>query len=150
MTQSLHAKIRGVGAFVPPRSLTNFDLEKSLDTSDEWIQQRTGIIKRHWVEGTTATSDLALEATNEALKEAGMSKEEIDCIIFATLSPDYDFPGAGCFLQAKLGIPGIPAFDIRQQCSGFLYGLSMADAFIKTGQYKNILLIGAEIHSKGL
>lgn len=150
MTQSLHAKISGVGAYVPPRSLTNFDLEKPLDTSDEWIQQRTGIVKRHWVEGNTATSDLALEATNEALKNAGMKKEDIDCIIFATLSPDHDFPGSGCFLQAKLDLGGIPAFDIRQQCTGFLYGLQMADCFIKTGQYKNILLIGAEIHSKGL
>lgn len=150
MTQTLRSKIAGVGAFVPPKSLTNFDLEKTLDTSDEWIQQRTGIVKRHWVEGEVATSDLAVEATKEALDAAGLKKEDIDCIIFATLSPDHDFPGSGCFLQAKLEIPGIPAFDIRQQCSGFLYGLQMADAFIKTGQYKNILLVGGEIHSKGL
>lgn len=150
MTSTLHAAIKGVGAYVPPKSLTNFDLEKPLDTSDEWIQQRTGIVKRHWVEGSVATSDLAMEAAHEAIKEAGIKKEDIDCIIFATLSPDHDFPGTGCFLQDKLGLPGIPAFDIRQQCTGFLYGLSMADAFIKTGQYKNILLVGAEIHSKGL
>lgn len=146
----IHSKISGVGSYVPPKTLTNFDLEDLLNTSDEWIQQRTGIVKRHWVEGDMATSDLALHATNNALDSAQMKKEEIDCIIFATLSPDHDFPGAGCFLQAKLGLSGIPAFDIRQQCSGFVYGLSMADALIKTGQYKNILLIGAEIHSKGL
>jgi 3-oxoacyl-[acyl-carrier-protein] synthase-3 len=142
--------IRGVGAYVPPKSLTNFDLEKQLDTSDEWIQQRTGIVKRHWVEEDVCTSDLALKASEEAIENSGLKKQDIDCIIFATLSPDHDFPGAGCFLQEKLGVPGIPAFDIRQQCTGFIYGLSMADAFIRTGQYKNILLIGAEIHSKGL
>lgn len=144
------AYIRGIGAYVPPRAFTNFDLEKRLDTSDEWIQQRTGIVKRHWVDAEVCTSDLALKASEEAIAHASMDKEEIDCIIFATLSPDHDFPGAGCFLQEKLGLNGIPAFDIRQQCTGYLYGLSMADAFIKTGQYKNILLIGAEIHSKGL
>ncbi len=142
--------ISGVGAYVPERSLTNFDLEESLDTSDEWIQQRTGIVKRHWVEGGVATSDLALKASEEALTSAGLKKEDIDCIIFATLSPDYDFPGSGCFLQAKLGLEGIPAFDIRQQCTGYLYGLSMADSFIKSGVYKNVLLVGAEVHSKGL
>ncbi len=142
--------ISGVGAYVPERSLTNFDLEESLDTSDEWIQQRTGIVKRHWVEGSVATSDLALKASEEALTSAGLKKEDIDCIIFATLSPDHDFPGSGCFLQAKLGLEGIPAFDIRQQCTGYLYGLSMADSFIKSGVYKNVLLVGAEVHSKGL
>ncbi len=142
--------ISGVGAYVPERSLTNFDLEESLDTSDEWIQQRTGIVKRHWVEGGVATSDLALKASEEALSSAGLRKEDIDCIIFATLSPDHDFPGSGCFLQAKLGLEGIPAFDIRQQCTGYLYGLSMADSFIKSGVYKNVLLVGAEVHSKGL
>jgi 3-oxoacyl-[acyl-carrier-protein] synthase-3 len=142
--------ISGVGAYVPERSLTNFDLEESLDTSDEWIQQRTGIVKRHWVEGGVATSDLALKASEEALSSAGLKKEDIDCIIFATLSPDHDFPGSGCFLQAKLGLEGIPAFDIRQQCTGYLYGLSMADSFIKSGVYKNVLLVGAEVHSKGL
>ncbi|MEC7276511.1 MAG: beta-ketoacyl-ACP synthase III [Bdellovibrionota bacterium] len=142
--------ISGVGAYVPERSLTNFDLEESLDTSDEWIQQRTGIVKRHWVEGGVATSDLALKASEEALTSAGLKKEDIDCIIFATLSPDHDFPGSGCFLQAKLGLEGIPAFDIRQQCTGYLYGLSMADSFIKSGVYKNVLLVGAEVHSKGL
>jgi 3-oxoacyl-[acyl-carrier-protein] synthase-3 len=147
---NLRAEIIGVGSYVPPRAVTNFDLEKLLDTNDEWIQQRTGIVERHWVEGNVSTTDLALEAAKEAIASAGIDKSELDCIIFATLSPDHDFPGNGCFLQAKLDIPGIPAFDIRQQCSGFIYGLSMANAFIKTGQYKNILLVGGEIHSKGL
>lgn len=144
------AEIIGVGSYVPPRAVTNFDLEKLLNTSDEWIQQRTGIVKRHWVEGNVSTTDLALEASKEAIADAGIDKSELDCIIFATLSPDHDFPGNGCFLQAKLDIPGIAAFDIRQQCTGFVYGLSMARAFIKTGQYKNILLVGGEVHSKGL
>ncbi len=142
--------ISGVGAFVPEKAFTNFDLEKTLDTSDEWIQQRTGIVKRHWADDDVATSDLAVKASEEAIADAKIDKHDIDCIIFATLSPDHDFPGAGCFLQEKLGLNGIPAFDIRQQCTGYIYGLSMADAFIKTGQYKNILLVGAEIHSKGL
>lgn len=144
------SKITGVGAYVPPKIVTNKDLEQLLNTSDEWIVQRTGIQKRHWVEAKDCTSDLALEATNEALKTAGIDKSEIDMIIFATLSPDHDFPGAGCFLQDKLDVPGIPALDIRQQCTGFIYGLSIADKFIRCGQYKNILVVGAEIHSKGL
>ena len=147
---NLRAEIIGVGAYVPPKVYTNFDLEGPLNTSDEWIQQRTGIVQRHWVEGDVATSDLALEAAKEAIENAGIDKSELDAIIFATLSPDHDFPGSGCFLQAKLDIPGIAAFDIRQQCTGFLYGLSMADSFIKAGQFKNILLVGAEVHSKGL
>lgn len=147
---AFEAYIKGIGAYVPPKALTNFDLEEQMDTSDEWIQQRTGIKKRHWVEGDTSTTDLAVEAVKEALEDAELKKEDIDCIIFATLSPDHDFPGNGCWLQAKMDMGGIPAFDIRQQCTGFVYGLSMADAFIRIGQYKNILLIGAEIHSKGL
>ncbi|MAF76713.1 MAG: 3-oxoacyl-ACP synthase [Halobacteriovoraceae bacterium] len=144
------AEIIGVGAYVPPKVFTNFDLEEMLNTSDEWIQQRTGIVERHWVEGDIGTSDLAVKASEEAISEAGIDKKDIDCIIFATLSPDHDFPGSGCFLQAKLDLPGIAAFDIRQQCTGFIYGLSMADALIRSGQFKNILLVGAEVHSKGL
>lgn len=146
----IYSKILGVGSYVPPRVVKNDDLAKMMDTSDEWIQQRTGIKQRHWVEGETATSDLALEATHKALEAAGVKKEEIDLIIFATLSPDYEFPGAGCFLQAKLGVPGIPALDIRQQCSGFIYGMSLADNMVRGGGYKRVLLIGAEIHSKGI
>ncbi len=150
MSVNLSSRIAGVGAYVPKNIVTNHDLEKMMDTSDEWIQQRTGIKQRHWVDADVSTSDLAFEATKEALSDAGLKNEDIDMIIFATLSPDHDFPGSACFLQEKLGLPGIAALDIRQQCSGFLYGLSIADKFIRSGDHKNILLIGAEIHSKGL
>lgn len=145
----LSSRIIGVGSYVPPRVITNFDLEKMMDTSNDWIVQRSGIEKRHWVTDE-CTSDLALIASQNALKDAKISANDLDMIILASLSPDHDFPGTACFIQQKLGISEIPAFDIRQQCSGFLYGLSMADAFIKSGQYKNILLIGAEVHSKGI
>ncbi|MDD0853462.1 ketoacyl-ACP synthase III [Halobacteriovorax sp. GB3] len=144
------SRIAGVGGYVPENVFKNTDLEKMLDTSDEWIVQRTGIEQRHWVSKEQSTSDLALKATEEALADAGIDKSEIDMIVFATLSPDHDFPGAGCFLQAKLGLSNIPAFDIRQQCSGFIYAMSMADQYLRCGTYKNILVIGAEIHSKGL
>ena len=144
------SKISGVGAFVPPNIVTNFDLEQKLDTSDEWIQQRTGIRQRHWVDKQTGTSDLAYQASLEAIEKAGIDKSDIELIIFATLSPDHDFPGASCFLQGKLELPGIPSLDIRQACTGFIYGLNLADNFIRTGQYKTVLLVGAEIHSKGL
>lgn len=146
----IYPKILGVGSFVPPRIWKNDDLREFMDTSDEWIQQRTGIKQRHWVEGTITTSDLALEASKRALEKAGVKKEELDMILLATLSPDHDFPGTACFLQAKLGVPGIPAIDVRQQCSGFLYGMSIAEQFINSGKSKKILLVGAEVHSKGL
>ncbi len=139
--------ILGTGHYVPPRVVTNFDLEKMMDTSDEWIMERTGIIERRFVEPGTSTSDLALQASLRAIEDAKISKEEIDFIIFATLSPDYLFPGSGVFLQAKLGLEKIGALDIRNQCSGFIYGLAVADQFIKTGVYNKILLVGAEIQS---
>jgi 3-oxoacyl-[acyl-carrier-protein] synthase III len=139
------------GFSVPDRVITNEDLTQLWDTSDEWIRERTGIQQRRWVEpGKQAGSDLALEATNIALERAGMEASEIDCIIYATLSPDYFFPGGGVYLQRKLGIPGVPAMDIRNQCTGFLYGLSVADAWIRMGQYRRILLVGAEVHSTGM
>jgi 3-oxoacyl-[acyl-carrier-protein] synthase III len=139
------------GHYVPERVLTNDELKQWWDTSDEWIQERTGIVQRHWVEpGKQAGSDLALEATKIALDRAGMKASEIDCIIYATLSPDYFFPGGGVYLQRKLGIPGVPALDIRNQCTGFLYGLSVADGWIRMGQYRRILLVGAEVHSTGM
>ncbi|MBC7430079.1 MAG: ketoacyl-ACP synthase III [Bacteriovorax sp.] len=144
------SEITGVGSFVPPKIFTNFDLEKMMETTDDWIQQRTGIVQRHWVDEKTTTSDLALEASVRAIKAAGLVNKDIDMIIFATLSPDHDFPGTGCFLQAKLGIPEIAVLDIRQQCTGFIYGLSIADKFLQSGSHKNILVIGAEVHSKGL
>lgn len=142
----------GVGYSVPSKIWKNDDLKTLMDTSDEWIHQRTGIKQRHWVDHDSAisSSDLALEATQNALKDAGMAKEEIDMIIFATLSPDHEFPGTGCFFQAKLGVPGIPAIDIRQQCTGFIYGMSIADQFVKTGAAKRVLVVGSEVHSKGL
>lgn len=144
------SEITGVGSFVPPKVYTNFDLEKMMDTTDDWIQQRTGIVQRHWVDENTTTSDLALEASVRAIKAAGLTNKDIDMIIFATLSPDHDFPGTGCFLQAKLGIPEIAVLDIRQQCTGFIYGISIADKFLLSGSHKNILVVGAEVHSKGL
>lgn len=149
---ALNSRIAGIGSYLPETVITNHDLEKLMDTSDEWIQQRTGIQERRWVtpEKNMATSDLALEASVKAIKNAGIEAKDLDMIIMATLSPDHDFPGTGCFLQAKLDVPGIPALDIRQQCTGFIYGLSIADNFIKSGQYKNILIVGSEIHSKGL
>lgn len=147
----LRAKVSGIGAYVPPKVVTNDDLTKFMETSDEWIQQRTGIQERRWVEDIgECTSDLALKASEAALKDAGITAKDLDMIIFATLSPDHDFPGTGCFLQAKLDCPGIPAIDIRQQCSGFIYGTSIADNFIRSGQYKNILLVGSEVHSRAL
>lgn len=144
------SEITGVGSFVPAQVYTNFDLEKMMDTSDEWIQQRTGIVQRHWVEDNVSNSDLALEASLKAIANAGLEKKDIDMIIFATLSPDHEFPGTGCFLQARLELPEIAVLDIRQQCTGFLYGLSIADKFIQSGSHKNILVVGSEVHSKGL
>ncbi len=139
------------GFYVPERVLRNDDLKEWWDTSDEWIRERTGIEERHWAEGgVQAGSDLALEASKLALERAGMDASELDCIVYATLSPDYFFPGGGVFLQRKLGVPGIPALDVRNQCTGFIYGLSVADAWIRTGQYRRILLVGAELHSTGM
>jgi 3-oxoacyl-[acyl-carrier-protein] synthase-3 len=140
-----------LGHYVPERVLTNDDLTQWWDTSDEWIRERSGIVQRHWVEfGRQAGSDLAAEASRIALDRAGMKAAEIDCIIYATLSPDVFFPGGGVYLQRKLGIAGVPAMDIRNQCTGFLYGLSVADAWIRTGQYRRVLLVGAEVHSTGM
>ncbi len=146
------SKIIGIGHYAPPKVVTNDDLAKvyGIDTSDEWIQQRSGIQRRHYVEGGIGASDLALKACENAIKNANIKKEEIDCILFATLSPDHDFPGAGCFLQAKLGLTGIPAIDIRNQCSGFIYGLTLANSLIASGQYKTVLVVGAEVHSTGI
>jgi 3-oxoacyl-[acyl-carrier-protein] synthase-3 len=139
-----------LGTHVPDRVVTNEELTRHMETSDEWIQQRTGIRERRWVESGTGASDLAYEATKKALAKAGWEPKDIDAIVYATLSPDYNFPGDACVLQAKLGIPGTAALDIRNQCSGFIYGLSVADAWIRAGQFKRILLVGAEVHSSGL
>ena len=147
---ALRARIAGIGSYVPPRVWTNQDLVKLMDTSDDWIQQRTGIKQRHWVEPDVSTSDLGLEAAKAALDDAGIRASDLDMILLGTLSPDHEFPGTACFLQAKLGVPEIPAIDVRQQCTGFIYGVSIADQFIRTGMRKNVLVVGAEVHSKGL
>jgi 3-oxoacyl-[acyl-carrier-protein] synthase-3 len=139
-----------IGTYVPDRVVTNAELTKYMDTTEEWIVQRTGIQERHWVEPGLGNAEMANRATRRALDQAGWKPEDIEAIIFASLSPDHMFPGDGCFLNAKLGIPGVPALDVRNQCSGFLYGLSVADAWIRTGTYKRILLVGSEIHSTGL
>ena len=147
---TVRSKITGVGGYLPPRVVTNDELTEYMDTSDDWIVERTGIHQRHWVDPETSTSDLALEAANAALESAGVAKEDIDMLIVATLSSDHFFPGTACFLQTKMGISEIPALDIRQQCTGFIYATSVADQFIRTGMYRKVLVIGAEIHSKGL
>ena len=146
------AIIRSTGRHLASRLITNHDLAKWMDTSDEWIVQRTGIEQRYWVEEgkTTGTSDLGFEASKIALEKAGWSAKELDLIIFATLSPDIFFPGSGCLLQHKLGLETTPALDIRQQCTGFIYGLSIADAYIRSGLADKILFVGAEIQSTGL
>jgi 3-oxoacyl-[acyl-carrier-protein] synthase-3 len=147
-----NSKITGLGFFVPENVVTNHDLTQIMDTSDEWIQERTGIKERRWIsEGSNETSaTMGAKAAKIAIERAGLTKDDIDFIVFATLSPDYYFPGCGVLVQELLDMPTIGALDIRNQCSGFVYGLSVADQFIKTGMYKNILVIGAEYHSNGL
>jgi len=150
MTQS--SKILGVGMYLPSRAVPNTELEqiKTLETTDEWIQQRTGIQSRHYVTNESGT-EMAFEASKKALADANLSADDIDFIIYATLSPDHYFPGNGCFLQEKLfGERPVGALDVRNQCTGFLYSLAMADSLIKSGQYRNILVVGAEVHSRGL
>lgn len=139
-----------LGTCVPERVVTNEELTRYMETSDEWITQRTGIQSRRWVSPGTGNSDLALEATRRALDAAGWKASDVEAIVYATLSTDHMFPGDGCFLNAKLGIPGVPAIDIRNQCTGFLYGLSVADAWIRSGMYRRVLLVGSEVHSTGL
>lgn len=145
------AAILGLGQYLPDRVVTNHDLARMFNTSDEWIQQRTGILERRYADGDdVGGSDLAVPAAEQAVKAAGMRMSDVEFIIFATLSPDYFFPGSGCVLQDKLGLPGIGALDLRNQCSGFIYSLSVADAFIRMGKYKRILVVGAEVHSTAL
>lgn len=143
-------KISGVGMSVPDRVVPNAELEPLMETSDEWIRQRTGIEERRWAPMDVQLSDLALEASQAAFKDAGVEAEDIDLIIFATLSSEMHYPGTGVFLQAKLGLKETPALDVRNQCSGFLYGLSVANGMIVSGMYKRILLVGAEIQSRGI
>jgi len=138
------------GYYVPERVVTNVELESYMTTSDEWIRKRSGIEERRWCKEGEGGSDMAQVAAERALEKAGMEADEIDCIIVATISPDYFFPGTGVFLQRKLGLSEIPCLDVRNQCTGFLYGLEVADAFIRMGRYERILLVGTEIHSTGL
>ena len=142
--------ITGTGHYVPPRIVTNQDLEKLMDTSDEWIRQRSGIVTRHHVEPGVNTSDLATEAARMAIQNAGIDPGTIDFIVAATLSPDHYFPGIGVLVQAKLGLGTLGALDVRNQCSGFIYALAAADQFILAGTYKRILLVAAEVQSSNL
>ena len=144
--------IKGIGYYVPENIVKNKDLEKIMDTSDEWIQERTGIRERRWVleNSDESTSSMGTEAAKKAIDNAGISPDQIDFIIFATLSPDYFFPGSGVLIQRNLGLKEVGALDIRNQCSGFIYALSIADQYIKSGMYKNILIVGSELHSGGL
>lgn len=145
-----NSRIIGLGCYVPTKVVSNDDLSRLMDTSDEWIQERTGIRERHYSEGETGAADMGVLAANEALERAGLRPTDIDCIIFATLSPDVDMPASACVLQHRLGVGGMPAFDVRNQCSGFLYGLAIADNFIKAGVFEHVLLVGAEVHSTGI
>lgn len=147
----LRSKIAGIGKYLPQQVVTNHDLTQYMDTSDEWIQERTGIRERRYAHRTEeTTTTMGVEAAKIAMERAGTTPQDIDFIIFATLSPDYYFPGCGVLLQRALKMREIGALDIRNQCSGFVYALSVADQFIKTGMYKNILVVGSEKHSFGL
>jgi 3-oxoacyl-[acyl-carrier-protein] synthase-3 len=146
------SRIMGIGMAVPSRVVTNHDLAKMFETTHEWIVERTGIEERRWVEPGEGGAELAAKASKEAIERAGITAKDIDLIIYATLSPDVNFPGTAVFVQRLLGIADrhIPCLDIRQQCTGFIYGMSIADAYIRTGQFKHILMIGSEVHSTGL
>lgn len=146
-----HSKITGLGYYVPENIVTNNDLSKLMDTNDEWIRERTGIEeRRHVALAEDTTAGMGVKAARIAIDRAGLKPEDIDLLLFATLSPDYYFPGPGVTAQKELGLRTVGAIDIRNQCSGFVYAISIADQFIRTGMYKNVLVIGSEVHSKGL
>ncbi len=146
-----NSKIVGLGYYVPESVVTNDELSTMMDTNDEWIQERTGIKERRWVKDSgETTSTMGVKAAKVAIERAGIDKDDIDFIVFATLSPDLYFPGPGVQVQEALAIKTVGAIDIRNQCSGFVYGIAVADQFIKTGMYKNILVVGSELHSHGL
>ncbi|MDI1315901.1 beta-ketoacyl-ACP synthase III [Flavobacterium sp.] len=145
------SKISGLGFYVPDNVVTNEDLSKIMDTNDEWIQERTGIQeRRHIIRGQDTTTSMGVKAAKIAIERSGVANDDIDFIVFATISPDYYFPGPGVELQKQLGLKTIGALDVRNQCSGFIYALSVADQFIKTGMYKNILVVASEVQSLGL
>jgi 3-oxoacyl-[acyl-carrier-protein] synthase-3 len=143
-----YSRIAGTGSYLPEKVLTNQDLEKMMDTTDEWIRERTGIKRRHLAADGETTSDLALAAANRALEMAGVGAGDIDLIIVGTTTPDKIFPGTACIIQRRLGVGGCPAFDIQAACSGFVYGLDLGDRYIRTGAAENVLVIGAETLSK--
>jgi 3-oxoacyl-[acyl-carrier-protein] synthase-3 len=143
-----YSRIVGTGAYLPAKVLTNQDLERMVDTSDEWIYARTGIRQRHIAADDEQTSDLALAASRRALETAGIDAKDLDLVVVATTTPDMVFPSTACILQAKLGTRNCPAFDMQAVCSGFVYGLATADQFIRSGQYRNALVVGAEIYSR--
>lgn len=145
------SKISGLGYYVPENIVTNNDLSKIMDTNDEWIQERTGIKeRRHIIKGDDTTTSMGVKAAKIAINRSGVDYQDIDFIVFATISPDYYFPGPGVAIQHQLGLKTVGALDVRNQCSGFVYALSVADQFIKTGMYKNILVIASELQSLGL
>ena len=141
------AVIAGSGSAIPPRRVTNDMLARIMDTSDAWIRERSGVEARRYVDPGTSTSDLGAQAGRRALEAAGLSPRDVDLVVFATMTPDHYFPGAGALLQAKLELRDVPCFDIRQQCVGFLYGLQLVDAHIRAGLARTVLLVGAEVHS---
>jgi 3-oxoacyl-[acyl-carrier-protein] synthase-3 len=142
------SRLAGTGSYLPPRVMTNHEFAQQLDTSDAWIRERTGIASRHIADESQGSSDLALEASRAALQAAGVAAADIDLIIVATSTPDYIFPSTATLLQAKLGVKGCAAFDVQAVCSGFVYGLSVADNFVKTGNAKRVLVVGAEVFSR--
>jgi 3-oxoacyl-[acyl-carrier-protein] synthase-3 len=148
VSASMNSIITGSGIGIPKNVVPNAALTRIMDTTDEWIRQRSGVEQRHYVDNGQGSAELGMMAAQAALDAAGKTKEDIDAIVFATMTPDYFFPGNGPVLQAKMGFPeSIPTFDIRQQCSGFLYGLDLADSLIRSGKYRRILLIGSDVHS---
>jgi 3-oxoacyl-[acyl-carrier-protein] synthase-3 len=144
------SRILGTGFHVPERVVTNDDLAGLMDTSDEWIRQRSGIERRRYAPDDVGCADLAYQASLRTLEAAGLGPNEVDCILLATLSPDHHFPGSACLLGRKLGLPGVPAIDIRAQCSGFIYSLCVADNFIRGRQFQHVLVVGSEKHSMAL
>jgi 3-oxoacyl-[acyl-carrier-protein] synthase III len=144
----IHSRIIGTGSYLPEKVVTNADLAATVDTSDEWIRQRTGICERHIAADNENASDLALKASQRALESAGISAAQLDLIIVATSTPDMVFPSTACILQAKLGAKGMPAFDVQAVCSGFVYALATADQFMRSGRYEHILVVGAEVFSR--
>lgn len=144
----MYSRVAGTGKYLPERVLTNFDLEKMVETSDEWIRTRTGIERRHIASDGQATSDLAIEASRAAIENAGITPDAIDLIVVGTTTPDLIFPNVGCLVQESLGIPPGPAFSVEAACSGFIYALSVADQFVRSGQSKRALVIGAETMSR--